>query len=97
LLQSRDGRSAKQAVYFRDRRGEPHGREELARLTQRLLGLGRLPRTARQRPWPSRAYARSGTFPNSHYDVVVNTDRLKSTDAAELVARAASLERRTGA
>jgi len=39
LLQSRDGRSAKQAVYFRDRRGEPHGREELARLTQRLLGL----------------------------------------------------------
>jgi cytidylate kinase len=29
----------------------------------------------------------------THYDVVVNTDRLKSTRAAELVARAASLER----
>ena len=29
----------------------------------------------------------------THYDVVVNTDRLKISDAAELVARAASLER----
>jgi len=29
----------------------------------------------------------------THYDVVVNTDRLKTSDAAELVARAARLER----
>jgi len=29
----------------------------------------------------------------THYDVVVNTDRLKSTDGAALVARAASPER----
>jgi cytidylate kinase len=28
----------------------------------------------------------------THYDVVLNTDRLKTTDAAELVARAASLK-----
>jgi hypothetical protein len=30
----------------------------------------------------------------THYDVVLNTDRLKTTDAAELVARAASLRAR---
>ena len=40
LLQSRGLRRAEQAVHFRYRRSEPHGREELARRTERHLRLG---------------------------------------------------------